>query len=91
MSLPGGMISFEVKGGLEAGKKLLNSLKLCTLAVSLGDCETLIEHPASMTHSPYTPEERARAGISDGLIRISVGLEDADDLIADLKQGLDKL
>ena len=66
-------------------------MKLCTLAVSLGDCETVIEHPASMTHSPYTPEERARAGISDGLIRISVGLEDADDLIADLKQGLDKL
>ena len=91
MDMPGGMIAFEVKGGLEAGKKLLNSLELCTLAVSLGDCETLIQHPASMTHSPYTPEERAEAGISEGLIRISVGLEDAEDIIADLKQGLDRL
>lgn len=91
MDMPGGMIAFEVKGGFEAGKKLLNSLELCTLAVSLGDCETLIQHPASMTHSPYTPEERAEAGISEGLIRISVGLEDAEDIIADLKQGLDRL
>ena len=91
MDLPGGMIAFEVKGALEAGKKLLNSLELCTLAVSLGDCETLIQHPASMTHSPYTAEERAEAGISDGLIRISVGLEDPEDIIDDLKQGLDLL
>lgn len=91
MDQPGGMIAFEVKGGLEAGKKFLNSLELCVLAVSLGDCETLIQHPASMTHSPYTPEERAEAGISEGLIRISVGLEDAEDIIADLKQGLDRL
>ncbi|WP_270641878.1 methionine gamma-lyase [Paraclostridium sordellii] len=91
MDLPGGMIAFEVKGGLESGKKLLNSLELCTLAVSLGDCETLIQHPASMTHSPYTAEERAEAGISDGLIRISVGLEDPEDIIDDLKQGLDLL
>ena len=91
MDLPGGMIAFEVKGGLEAGKKLLNSLELCTLAVSLADCETLIQHPASMTHSPYTAEERAEAGISDGLIRISVGLEDSEDIIDDLKQGLDRL
>jgi methionine-gamma-lyase len=91
MDMPGGMIAFEVKGGLEAGKKLLNSLELCTLAVSLGDCETLIQHPASMTHSPYTQEERAEAGISEGLIRISVGLEAAEDIIADLDQGLNKL
>ncbi len=91
MDMPGGMIAFEVKGGLEGGKKLLNSLELCTLAVSLGDCETLIQHPASMTHSPYTQEERAEAGISEGLIRISVGLEDAEDIIADLKHGLDRL
>ncbi len=91
MKAPGGMIAFEVEGGLEGGKKLLNSLKLCTLAVSLGDCETLIQHPASMTHSPYTKEERAEAGISEGLIRISVGLEDVEDIIADLAQGLDKI
>ncbi len=91
MSLPGAMIAFEVKGGLEAGKKLMNSLHLCTLAVSLGDTETLIQHPASMTHSPYTPEERALSGISEGLVRLSIGLEDADDIISDLKQGLDML
>lgn len=89
MKKPGAMIAFEVKGGVEAGKKLLNSLHLCTLAVSLGDCETLIQHPASMTHSPYTQEERLAAGISDGLVRLSVGLESPDDIIADLKQGLD--
>lgn len=91
MDMPGGIIAFEVRGGLEGGKKLLNSLDLCTLAVSLGDCETLIQHPGSMTHSPYTQEERAKAGISEGLIRISIGLEDAEDIIADLKQGLDRL
>lgn len=91
MSKPGAMIAFELKGGLEAGKKLLNSLHLCILAVSLGDAETLIQHPASMTHSPYTPEERAASDISEGLVRLSVGLEDVDDIIADLKQGLDRL
>ncbi|WP_312700536.1 methionine gamma-lyase [Sedimentibacter sp.] len=91
MSLPGAMIAFEVKGGLEAGRKLMNSLHLCTLAVSLGDTETLIQHPASMTHSPYTPEERALSGISEGLVRLSIGLEDADDIINDLKHGLDML
>jgi len=87
----GGIMAFEVKGGLEAGKKLLNSLELCTLAVSLGDTETLIQHPASMTHSPYTQEERAAAGITEGLVRISVGLEDIHDIIADLDQGLSQL
>ena len=86
MKLPGAMMSFELKGGLEAGKKLMNSVKLCTLAVSLGDCETLIQHPASMTHSPYTQEERLNAGITDGMVRLSVGLENVDDIIADLKQ-----
>lgn len=91
MSLPGAMISFELKGGIEAGKKLLNSLKLIVIAVSLGDAETLIQHPASMTHSPYTPEERAASDISEGLVRISVGLENVDDIIADLEQSLSKL
>lgn len=88
MKLPGAMISFELKGGLEEGKRLINSTKLCKLAVSLGDIETLIQHPASMTHSPYTKEERLRAGISDELIRISVGLEDYEDIIADLDEAL---
>ena len=87
----GGIMAFEVKGGIEAGKTLLNTLELCTLAVSLGDTETLIQHPASMTHSPYTEEERLAAGISNGLVRLSVGLENPADIIEDLKAGLDKL
>ena len=91
MTLPGGMIAFEVKGGIEAGKKLLNNLKLLVISVSLGDAETLIQHPASMTHSPYTPEEREASNISEGLVRISVGLENVEDIIADLKTALDSL
>lgn len=87
----GAMISFEVKGGRAAGSKLVNSLELCTLAVSLGDAETLIEHPASMTHSTYNSEELAAAGIPEGLVRLSVGLENAEDIIADLAQGLEKI
>ncbi len=87
----GAMISFEVKGGKEAGMKLVNSLNLCTVAVSLGDAETLIEHPASMTHSTYSPEELAAAGIPEGLVRLSVGLENAEDIIADLKQAFDRI
>ena len=87
----GAMISFELKGGFEAGKALLNNLSLCSLAVSLGDTETLIQHPASMTHSPYTKEEREVAGITDGLVRLSVGLENVEDIIADLEYGLEKI
>ena len=83
-----GVVSFEVAGGREAGAKLLNNLELCTLAVSLGDAETLIEHPASMTHSTYSAEELAAEGISEGLIRLSCGLENAEDIIKDLEQGL---
>ena len=90
MKLPGGMISFELHGGKEAGKRLINACKLCSVAVSLGDTETLIQHPASMTHSPYTPEECAAAGISQGLVRLSVGLENVEDIIADLDQALDQ-
>lgn len=87
----GGIMSFELKGGFEAGKILLNNLKLCSLAVSLGDTETLIQHPASMTHSPYTKEERMEAGITAGLVRLSVGLENIEDIIADLEYGLSKI
>lgn len=88
MKAAGGVIAFELKGTLEMGAQFINATKLCTLAVSLGDAETLIQHPASMTHSPYTPEERLAAGISDGLVRISVGLEEAGDIIDDLAQAL---
>ncbi len=82
----GAVIAFELHGDIHTAQQLLDSLQLITIAVSLGDAETLIQHPASMTHSPYTPEARAAAGISDTLIRISVGLEATDDIIADLEQ-----
>ena len=82
----GTMISFELRGGIEAGRRLMNRVKLATLAVSLGGVETLVEHPASMTHSGVPASERLAAGITDGLIRYSVGIEDARDLIADLEQ-----
>ncbi len=85
----GGIIAFELNASKEDSERFINSLSLCALAVSLGDAETLIEHPASMTHSTYTPEALAEAGISDSLIRISVGLEDAKDIIADLEKGLE--
>jgi methionine-gamma-lyase len=88
MGGPGGMISFELKGGIEAGKKLMNNVKLCMLAVSLGGVETLIQHPASMTHSKMDKAARIAAGISDGLVRFSVGIENADDIIRDLEQAL---
>ncbi|MBM3572325.1 MAG: aminotransferase class I/II-fold pyridoxal phosphate-dependent enzyme [Alphaproteobacteria bacterium] len=87
----GSLLSFELKGDLAAGMKLLNSVELITRAVSLGDAETLIQHPASMTHASYPAEERRRYGIGDSLIRLSVGLEDADDLIADLDQALERV
>ena len=86
----GGMIAIEMKGGLQAGKAFMDALDLVTRAVSLGDAESLVQHPASMTHSTYSPEERASHGFTDGLIRLSVGLEDYDDLRADLIHALDQ-
>jgi cystathionine beta-lyase/cystathionine gamma-synthase len=90
MSGFGGLLSFELKGGLRAGVRLVESLKVITLAVSLGGVETLIQHPASMTHTMIPRKAREEAGITDGLIRFSCGIEDAADLIADLEQGLKK-
>ncbi len=90
MRLPGGMIAFELKAGIEAGIRFMDQLQLFTRAVSLGDAESLAQHPASMTHAVYTPEERAEHQISDGLIRLSVGLEDVEDLLADLDQALEQ-
>jgi methionine-gamma-lyase len=84
----GGMIPFEVKGGKAGGIAMMNRLKLIQRAVSLGDAESLIQHPASMTHATYTPEERAAHGIAEGLVRLSVGLEGSGDIIEDLTLAL---
>lgn len=88
MKAAGGVLAFELKADLAQSRQVINRFKLFSLAVSLGDAESLVQHPASMTHSPYTAEERAAAGISDGLIRLSVGLEHIDDILADLQQAL---
>jgi len=88
MAGPGGMISFGVRGGLETAKAMINEVQLCTLAVSLGGVETLIEHPASMTHAGVPAQERADAGIRDDLVRLSVGCEAFEDLRQDLEQAL---
>lgn len=88
MARPGGMLAFELKGGMAAGIRFLNGLSLILRAVSLGDCESLAQHPASMTHSAYSAEERQRHHISDGLVRLSAGLEDLSDLQADIRQAL---
>ncbi len=87
----GGMIALELKGGLQAGRAFMDALDIVTSAVSLGDAETLVQHPASMTHATYAPEERIKHGFTDGLIRISVGLEDYEDLKADILGALNAL
>jgi methionine-gamma-lyase len=87
----GGMLSFEVKGGVEAGRRLMNRLMLASLAVSLGCVDTLVEHPASMTHAVIPREIREKMGITDGLVRVSVGIEDKEDILADFAQGLAKI
>ena len=88
MTGPGGMISFGLKGGLEAGRTMMNTVELCSLAVSLGGVESLIQHPASMTHATMGAEARRRANISDGLVRVSVGIENVNDIIADLDRAM---
>ncbi len=88
---PGALISFGLKGGFEAGKTMMNNVKISILAVSLGGVESLIEHPASMTHSKVSPEDKKKAGITDGLVRYSAGIEDIDDLLWDLEQALEKV
>jgi methionine-gamma-lyase len=85
------LIACELRGGKKAGMAFMNRLALVTRAVSLGDAETLVQHPASMTHSPYTPEERQKHGISDGLIRLSIGLETLSDLKDDILPALDAI
>uniref|UniRef100_UPI0035B19841 PLP-dependent transferase n=1 Tax=Aestuariivirga sp. TaxID=2650926 RepID=UPI0035B19841 len=88
MQAGGGLVSFEIDGGIERGRRFMNALKLVSRAVSLGDAETLVQHPASMTHALYSAEERVRHGISDGLIRLSVGLETTEDLLEDIAAAL---
>ena len=89
MKGPGSMISFGLTGGFEAAKKLMDNVHLAMLAVSLGGVETLIQHPASMTHSKVSKEGKLKAGITDDLIRFSVGIESVNDIINDLKMGLE--
>jgi O-succinylhomoserine sulfhydrylase len=89
MKAGGGIVCFEVKGGIEKGRKFLNSLKMLSMTANLGDTRSIASHPASTTHSKLTEEERLAVGITPGLVRISVGLEHADDIIKDLLQALD--
>lgn len=91
MKGPGSMISFELKGGYEAGVKMMNSVKMIMLAVSLGGVESLIQHPASMTHAAVAPEAKKAAFITDGLVRLSIGIEDLDDILDDLRLALEQV
>jgi methionine-gamma-lyase len=84
----GAMMSFELKGGYASGVKFMNKLQLCTRTVSLGTCDTLLSHPASMSHSSVPREDRLAYGITDGLIRLSVGMENIEDILADFEQAL---
>ena len=88
MHLGGGLLTFEMRGGLAAGKQFLDNLQLCSLSANLGDTRTIVTHPASTTHAKLSPEDRLKVGITDGLIRVSVGLEHVEDLKADLLQSL---
>ncbi len=84
----GNIVAFEVKGGIEGGRNFLNKIKLCSLSPNLGDTRTIVTHPASTTHSKLTEEDRLEVGITPGLVRCSVGLENVEDIISDLKQAL---
>ena len=91
MRLGGNIVAFKLKGGLEAGRKFLDSLKMCSLSANLGDTRTIVTHPASTTHSRLALADRLEVGITDGLVRVSVGLEHIDDILADLGQALKKV
>jgi O-succinylhomoserine sulfhydrylase len=88
MKAGGCVVAFEVKGGLEAGRQFFNSIQLLSLSANLGDTRSIVTHPASTTHSKLAPQERAASGITDGMVRVSVGLEHIDDIISDIKQAL---
>lgn len=89
MRLGGGIVTFEIKGGIDRGRKFLNALKMISHSANLGDTRTIATHPASTTHSKLTDEERLAVGITSGLIRVSVGLEAIEDVIADIKQAIE--
>lgn len=89
MKLGGNIVAFEIKGGIEAGRQFLDKIKLCSLSANLGDTRSIVTHPASTTHSKLTEEERLAVSITDGLVRVSVGLETVNDVINDLKQALE--
>jgi O-succinylhomoserine sulfhydrylase len=89
MKLGGNVVAFEVKGGIEAGITFLNRIKMCSLSANLGDTRTIVTHPASTTHGKLSKQDRLEVGITDGLVRVSVGLENADDIISDLRQALE--
>jgi O-succinylhomoserine sulfhydrylase len=89
MKLGGNIVAFEIKGGIESGRKFLDKIKLCSLSANLGDTRSIVTHPASTTHSKLTEQERLAVSITDGLVRVSVGLETVQDVINDLKQALE--
>ena len=91
MSQGGGLITFELSGGLDAGRNFLDNIKLLSLSANLGDSRTIVTHPASTTHSKLTEEQRLMVGITPGLIRVSVGLEDIEDILEDITQALDQV
>ena len=88
MKLGGNIVAFEIKGGIEAGRKFLDKIKMCSLSANLGDTRTIVTHPSSTTHGRLSEDDRLEVGITNGLVRVSVGLEHADDIILDLKQAL---
>lgn len=90
MKQGGNIVAFEIKGGIDAGRKFLDAIKMCTLSANLGDTRTIVTHPASTTHSSLAEEDRLEVGITDGLVRVSVGLEHVDDIIKDLEQALNE-
>jgi O-succinylhomoserine sulfhydrylase len=88
MSLGGNIVAFEIKGGIDAGRKFLDSIKMCSLSANLGDTRTIVTHPSSTTHGRLSEEDRLEVGITDGLVRVSVGLENVLDIIEDIEQAL---
>ena len=87
----GNIVTFEIKGGIKAGQAFLNQIKMCSLSANLGDTRTIVTHPTTSTHSKLSPDERERVGISDGLIRLSIGLENIQDIKEDIEQALAKI